>query len=121
VQEVVDAARARGRALAAQDWAAVEAALHSDFVYVNAQGIRLGRDDYLGFVRHGPLRWREQRLQDVEVVVEEPVAVLTALVIDDVLVDGEPCELRFFTTQTYVRGADGWLYLAGQTGPVSDA
>ena len=120
MREIVEAATARGRALAEQDWPAFEAALHPAFVYTNAQGIRIGRDEYLAFVRDGPLRWREQRLEDVQVVVEEPVAVLTARVIDDVLVDGEPYRLRFATTQTYVRGADGWSYLAGQTGPVAD-
>jgi hypothetical protein len=121
VDEIADLARARGRALAAQDWPAVAALLHPRFVYVNAQGARLGREEYLGFLREGPLRWREQRLEAVEVVVEEPVAVLTARVIDDVLVDGAPHELRFATTQTYVRATGGWLYLAGQTGPLQEA
>ena len=121
MEEVLEAARARARALAERDWAAVEAALHPDFVYTNAQGIRIGRDQYLAFVRDGPLRWREQRLEDARVVVSGATAVLTARVIDDVEVDGEPYELRFATTQTYVREAGGWRYLAGQTGPVEES
>ena len=119
MHEVVEVAAARGRALVRQDWDALAAALHPDFAYTNAQGIRLGRDEYLAFVRDGPLRWREQRLEDVRVVADAAVAVLTGLVVDDVLVDGEPYELRFVTTQTYVNAAGRWLYLAGHTAPVA--
>ena len=115
MEDVLAAARARGAALSAQDWAAFDALLHAQFVYVNAQGIRLARAEYIGFVRDGPLRWREQRLEDAHVVVDEPVAVLTGRVVDDVEVDGEPYELRFVTTQTYVRADGSWLYLAGHT------
>ena len=111
------AAERRGQALASQDWAALESALHPEFVYVNAQGIRLGRDDYLGFVRDGPLRWTEQKLEDVEGVVLDTVAVLTATVVDDVRIGEEKHRLVFASTQTYVREGDKWLYLAGQTGP----
>jgi hypothetical protein len=117
VDEIVEAARARGRALAEQDWDAFAGLLHPGFVYTNAQGIRIGRDEYLSFVRDGPLRWREQRLEDLHVVAADGVAILTGTVVDDVLVDGEPYELRFVTTQTYVAEAGGWLYLAGHTAP----
>jgi hypothetical protein len=82
---------------------------------VNAQGIRAGLADYLAFVRNGPLRWKEQGLEDVKVVVEGSVGVLTATVVDDVEVDGAPHVLRFVTTQTYVRDGEGWLYFAGHT------
>jgi hypothetical protein len=117
VHEVVDVARERGRALAERDWAAFEAALHPEFVYTNAQGTRIGRAEYVAFVRDGPLRWRDQRLEDVQVAAAGPVAVLTARVVDDVEVDGAPHLLRFVTTQTYMRGEAGWLYLAGHTAP----
>jgi hypothetical protein len=91
--------------------------LHPEFVYVNAQGIRLNRDEYLEFVRDGPLRWAKQTLEEVQVVLVGPVAVLTATVTDDVSIGDERHELVFASTQTYVREGEQWLYLAGQTGP----
>jgi hypothetical protein len=121
MHEVAEAATARGRALGGQDWDAFASLLHEDFVYTNAQGIRIGRDEYLAFVRDGRLRWREQRLDDVQVAAAGGVAVLTGTVVDDVLADGEPYELRFVTTQTYVETAGGWLYLAGHTAPVPES
>jgi hypothetical protein len=68
-------------------------------------------------VRDGPLRWTEQRLEEVQVVALDSVAVLTATVIDDVRIGEESHRLVFTSTQTYVREGDQWLYLAGQTGP----
>ena len=59
-------------------------------------------------------------LEDVRVVADGAVAVLTGLVVDDVLVDGEPYELRFVTTQAYVNAPGGWLCFAGHTAPVDD-
>ena len=114
---MVAVAERRARALANRDWATLESVLHPEFVYVNAQGIRLTRETYLAFVRDGPLRWTEQRLEDVQVVALDAVAVLTATVVDDVKIGAESHRLVFATTQTYVREGDQWLYLAGQTGP----
>jgi Domain of unknown function (DUF4440) len=111
------AAQQRAAALARQDWATIERVLHPEFVYVNAEGIRLTRDDYLAFVRDGPLRWTSQTLEDVQVVSAGSVAVLTATVRDDVMVGDERHELVFMSTQTYVQEGGAWLYLAGQTGP----
>ena len=115
--DVLEAAQARADALAGQDWEQLDALLHPRFGYVNAQGIRLSRAAYVEFVRDGPLRWREQRLDGEQVEVAGDTAVLTATVVDDVEVDGERHVLRFVTTQTYVRAGGRWLYLAGHTAP----
>jgi hypothetical protein len=116
-RDVIATVRRRAEALAQQDWATVAEHLHPRFTYVNAQGMRLDRDEYLAFVRDGPLRWVEQRLEDVSVIVAGSTAVLVATVYDDVLVDGEPHELSWVSTQTYVEEGGRWLYVAGQTGP----
>jgi hypothetical protein len=116
--EVLALVDARAAALAAQDWAVVEAQLHPDFVYTNSRGEQLSKAAYLDFLRDGPLRWRRQSLESPSVVTLGDVAVVAAIVVDDLLVDGDPHVLRFATTQTYVRDQDGWRYLAGQTAPV---
>lgn len=116
--DVLAVIQARAAALPVQDWAAVEAQLHADFVYTNSRGEHLSKPDYLDFLRNGPLRWRRQSLESPAVVVVGDVAVLAAVVVDDLIVDGEPHVIRFATTQTYVRDQDGWRYLAGQTAPI---
>ena len=112
---VVDLATRRGPALARRDWEAVAAQLHPRFVYVNANGHRLDRDDYLAFLGDGPVRWKAQTLEDVHVFGDGPVRVLVANVVDDVVYDGIPPRWEFVTTQTYVQEHGSWLYLAGHT------
>ena len=118
-QEVLRVAANRATALSTQDWPTLDSLLHPAFVYTNSQGARLARDEYVDFVRTGPLRWRGQRFEDARVTVDGSTAVLTGVVVDDVLVEGEPHVLRFATTQTYVLVGGAWLYLAGHTGPLN--
>jgi len=118
-QEVLRVAADRATALATQDWPALGSLLHPAFGYTNSQGARLARVEYVDFVRTGPLRWREQRFEGARVIVDGSTAVLTGVVVDDVLVEGEPHMLRFATTQVYVLVEGAWSYLAGHTGPLS--
>jgi hypothetical protein len=115
VDAVLAAAQARARALVARDWDSVSAQLHRRFRYVTANGQRLDRDAYLAFLADGPVRWNRQTLHDAEVVVDGRVAVLVAMVVDDVLYDGRPAQWEFVTSQTYVERSGEWLYLAGHT------
>ena len=114
---VLRSAQLRATALATADWDQADALIHPRFVYTTASGARLDKAGYLEFLRDGPLRWRSQSLEDTAIAVDGPVAVLTARVLDDVEVDGEPMLLTFVTTQTYVQREDQWLYLAGHTAP----
>lgn len=113
---VLAAARRRGEVLAQRDWTALAELLHARFCYTNSAGERYDRDGYLAFVSRGPLRWTGQRLADPKVTIAGEVAVLTAIVHDDVVVDDEQHAWAFSTTQTYVRERGRWLYLAGHTG-----
>jgi ketosteroid isomerase-like protein len=112
---IVAVAERRALALVERDWDTVEAQLHRAFLYVNANGHRLARDAYLAFLAEGPLRWQAQTLEDVAVAVDGQVAVLVAMVVDEVLYDGQPARWEFVTTQTYVERDGEWLYLAGHT------
>ena len=114
-EAVIAVARRRARALADRDWQAVRDQLHPDFRYTTASGTRLGREQYLDFLENGPLRWKEQRLEAVDVLVDGDVAVLLARVVDDVTMGKERAELRFATTQVYLRVGGNWMYLAGHT------
>jgi ketosteroid isomerase-like protein len=61
----------------------------------------------------GPLIWRGQRLADVRLAVEADVAVLAAVVHDEVSRDGQDQTFTLRLTQTWVRTAEGWRCLAG--------
>jgi hypothetical protein len=119
--EVLDAVARRGAALARQDWSVLDELLDADFIYTNSQGTRLGRAEYLDFVRTGPLRWNAQSYDDVAVRVAGATAVLTGVVVDDVVVDGDRHVLRFATTQTYLLLDGRWSYLAGHTSTIGVA
>ncbi len=119
-QDVLAAAARRATALAGQDWAVLEALLHPDFVYTNSQGARLTREQYVEFVRTGPLRWNAQRIEDPRVALVGSTAVVTGTVVDDVVVSGDAHVLRFATTQTYVLVDGAWSYLAGHTAPTEE-
>ena len=116
--DVEAAFRERADALAAQNWSVVEAQLHEDFVYTNSLGERLMKAGYLTFLREGPLRWNRQWLEDTLVAVVGDTAVITGLVFDDVVVDGQEQVLTFTTTQAYALVDGHWRYLAGQTAPI---
>jgi hypothetical protein len=118
--EVVAAARARGRALAAGDRAALARLLHPRLRWTTHRGAVLDRAAYLDANTGGALTWVSQDLHDVDVqVVDGRVAVLTAWVTDVVIRDGERRTFRMRLTQTWVRTGDGWVCLSGHAGPTS--
>ncbi|HET6532373.1 MAG TPA: nuclear transport factor 2 family protein [Actinoplanes sp.] len=120
--EVVAAAQARARALAAGDRAALTRLLHPQFRWTTHRGAVLDRAAYLEANTGSGLAWVSQQLDDVDVqVVDDRVAVLTAWVTDVVARDGPERTFRMRLTQTWVRTWDGWVCLAGHAGPTSVA
>jgi hypothetical protein len=77
------------------------------------RGDVLGHEDYIVGNTRGSLRWRGQRLADVNVTVVGDTAVLTAAVTDEVTRDGRDLDFQVRLTQTWVRTAAGWQCLAG--------
>jgi hypothetical protein len=94
-QQVIDAAVARGAALAAGDVDGLKRLLHPA----------------------GPLNWKKQSLSDPEVVIVGTVAVLRCLVTDEVDAGQGRETFRMPMTQTWVRTDGHWLCLAGHAGP----
>jgi hypothetical protein len=115
--EVVSAAERRARALVERDRDALLGLHHPELRWTTHTGAVLDRDAYLRGNTQGDLVWRGQRLEQVEVTIVGGTAVLTALVVDEVEEDGERAVNRLRLTQTWVRGADGWVCLAGHAGP----
>lgn len=117
-QEVREAAIRRAEALASHDADQLRALLHPRFVWTSHAGEVFDRDTYVRNNTSGMLVWKNQQLEDVDVRVSEPTAVLTATVVDEVERDGEPQRFRMPVTQIWLKEGGGWLCLAGHAGPL---
>ncbi|AQZ62663.1 unnamed protein product [[Actinomadura] parvosata subsp. kistnae] len=117
-REVVEAARERAAALASGDAERLRRSLHPGFHWTSHTGRRFDRDAYVAANTASGLTWRRQSLEETEVTVVGPVAVLRCVACDDV-VDGrgERVTYRMPMTQTWVRQDGRWLCLAGHAGP----
>jgi len=116
-EEVRAAAERRGRALADRDAGELLRLHHPALRWTTHRGEVLDRERYVAGNTEDRLVWRAQRLEDVAVTVAGDTAVLVAVVVDEVEQDGEPVTNRLRLTQTWVRGDDGWVCLAGHAGP----
>lgn len=118
---VLAAARDRAAALARGDRPALLRLLHPSFRWTTHRGAVLDRDAYVAGNVGGALTWVSQTLDDVGIqVVDDAVAVLTALVTDVVIRDGAEQVFRMRLSQTWVRTGGAWVCLAGHAGPVTD-
>jgi ketosteroid isomerase-like protein len=110
---VTQAALRRAAALAAGDEAALRLLMHPDLRWTTLRGDVLGYEDYIIGNTRGNLRWRSQRLSDIEVTVVGEAAVLTAAVTDDITRNGQDRAFHLRLTQMWVRTPAGWRCVAG--------
>jgi hypothetical protein len=112
--EVLAAAQARAAALAAADAAALRDLLHPAFGWLSHRGEAFDRDTYIAAnTSPSATRWREQRLDEVHVVVVEATAILRAIATDTVITAEGEHSLRMPMTQTWVRDSGRWRCVAG--------
>jgi ketosteroid isomerase-like protein len=116
-RQVISAAQDRARALAAADADALAELLHEEFRWTSHLGEAFGREDYVRRNTLGPVQWRSQQLDDVDVVVVGEVAVLRAEVTDTVAGDDGPETFRMPMTQVWLLDGGRWRCLAGHAGP----
>jgi hypothetical protein len=113
---VLDAARRRSAALVSKDVDVLVALLHPDFLYVNASGAVLTREEYLdNYVRSPDVRWASQEIEQPRIVSYGTVAVLTCLVHDVAVFLGQDLDRRFRSTLTWIKVGEDWQCLAGHT------
>jgi hypothetical protein len=126
-EQIVAAVRDRSRALVEKDVPALERMLAETFVYTNASGAVLTKDEYLdAYVRNADVRWELQELADLRVDAYGDAAVVLARVHDVFVAPGMGRFDGFFrTTFVFVREGVDWRCVAGQTTtattPPSDA
>ncbi|HEX6871279.1 MAG TPA: nuclear transport factor 2 family protein [Micromonosporaceae bacterium] len=119
---VLAAASRRSAALVSKDVGALLDLLHPDFVYVNASGDVLTRDQYLeNYVRSDQVRWGSQEIVAPVLADGGTTVVLTCLVRDVAWFDGEELDSTFRSTLTWVATERGWRCLAGHTSAQAQA
>ena len=115
-EELRDLLIARSAALVRRDIDALRQILADDFVYTNASGEVFDKAEYLDFyIVSGRMKWQSQDLDDVRIRSCGSVSVLTCRIHDRATFDGNELDAHFRSTQVFVKHADGWRYLAGQT------
>jgi Domain of unknown function (DUF4440) len=119
VNDVVAAAEARAAALVARDAGALQALLHPQLRWTTNRGEVLDRDEYVRRNTATSLTWLSQLLEDVEVVVEDGVAVLIAVVVDEVEEAGRRRVNRLRLTQTWILGGGDWRCIAGHASAIA--
>jgi ketosteroid isomerase-like protein len=112
-EEVAEAARRRADALVGRDEAALRRLMHPALQWTTYRGEVLDYEAYIASNIGGSVAWQAQRLEEVKVTVAGDVAVLTALVTDEVRRSGRDQSLVLRLTQAWVRTAAGWRCLAG--------
>jgi Domain of unknown function (DUF4440) len=112
-EEVASAAARRAAALAERDEVTLRQLMHPGLRWTTFRGEVLGYEAYIAGNTRSDLRWRAQRLEDVQVTVVADTAILTAAVTDEVSRDGHDRVFRLRLTQTWVRTPQGWRCLAG--------
>lgn len=113
---------AKAAALVARSAADMAALLADGFVYVNAGGRRVGRDEYLAaFTGDGPLRFTSQEVGGLE-VVEHPGFAIATMTLHDVFEtpDGH-FDGRLRTLAVFRPTPEGWRWAGGQTMRLADA
>ena len=114
--EIARLAQARGAALVQKDQAAMDRLLANTFRYTNASGVVLSKAEYLEhYVVSTYVRWTEQLLDEVEVMVYGQAAVLTCRVHDVGRYGDEPFDAFYRSTFLWVREGGEWRCAAGQT------
>lgn len=95
--------------------------MHPQMQWTTHAGAVLDRETYIAGNTDGSLIWHGQRLEEPSVTVVGDVAVLTAIVVDEVERVGKRETFRLRLTQTWVREGQAWRCIAGHAGPRLEA
>ncbi|HEY7047790.1 MAG TPA: nuclear transport factor 2 family protein [Jatrophihabitantaceae bacterium] len=119
--QVIAAARARGRALVARDVADLRSLLHPAFGWVSHHGEVFDRDRYItANTARGGTHWIDQQLAYPHVTIVGSTAILRCTVTDVIRAVDREQRLRMLMTQTWIRDTGRWRCVAGHAGPRLD-
>jgi ketosteroid isomerase-like protein len=115
-QTIVTLAHASADALARHDVDFFTHLLDEAFVYINANGETLSKQEYMQrYVEPPEVQWVSQTLEETRVRFYGNVAILTGRLHDRLMFASEPFEGEYVTTRVYVRDSDQWRCVSGHT------
>ena len=115
-QTIVALAHASAAALARHDVEFFAQLLDEAFVYINANGEAMSKQEYVQrYVEPPEVQWLSQTLEEAQVRFYEDVAILTGRLHDQLTFAGKPFEGDYVTTRVYVRAGDQWRCVSGHT------
>jgi ketosteroid isomerase-like protein len=97
------------------DAAAMARVLADDFTLVTGAGKRYSKGDLIAEARSGETVYEIQRASERSAKAWGDTAVVTALLHARGRAEGKAFEYRVWYSDTYVRFADGWRYVFGQS------
>lgn len=103
------------KAVKENDVAAMEAMLADDFMLVTGSGKTYSKDDLLEEARSRRIVYDRQDDSDQTVRIWRNTAVITAQLTAKGTDTGKPFEYAVWFSDTYVRTANGWIYVFGQS------
>lgn len=121
VESVLQVARARSEALVHKDVEAMSRILADEFMYINARGRMLTKQEYIeNYLRSPNVQWGNQTIEEVQVQLYGDTALLYAKVHDVVTFSGHVIDAHFQSLFVYQRDAtDAWRCIAGQSTAIS--
>ena len=113
---------AKASALVARKSDELAALIHSDFVYVNANGRSFSKTDYIdAYCTAGRIVFIEQRLSNLEVKRINDFAIATVSIDDELRIGERAVSGRYKSLCVFSRSAARWQWTAGQTMSVGAA
>jgi ketosteroid isomerase-like protein len=119
--EVIAADDRRFQAMVKQDWAALDAALADDLVYVHSTARVESKGEHVANLRAGKPNYRGASPRERKVRMRGDVGIVNG--VSDMHVENAGKEQRFTIRYlaVYARGAGGWQMTAWQSTKVPDA
>jgi len=120
-QEVIAADDRRFQAMIKQDWAALDASLADDLVYVHSSARVESKKEHIGNLQAGKPNYRGASPRERKVRMKGDVGIVNG--VSDMHVENAGKEQRFTIRYlaVYARGAGGWQMTAWQSTKVPDA
>jgi len=120
-QEVIAADDRRFQAMIKQDWAALDASLADDLVYVHSSARVESKKEHIGNLQAGKPNYRGASPRERKVRMKGDVGIVNG--VSDMHVENAGKEQRFTVRYlaVYARGAGGWQMTAWQSTKVPDA
>ena len=116
--KLIDLDRDRCSALVQHDVDTLARIYHEDLVYAHSSGLVEGKNDLLGSIANGSLRYHEVRTENVDVKLSGSTAILHGRIFMEVTMRGASRSMRNSFLSTWAKQSDTWKLLSYSATPL---